>query len=197
MTAEKQISMTITQDLTNGEVKFSTSGERLSFPIANHLVLLVLKVLKDNVISSILKLPEAEFIAKSFPNATIPTSLKNLTPEQLREVVASKAEGEMYDMLNLSISEFLDNEFPRINDKLSLTEQAAKASNLDNSATPEELIKAENDFVEKNPELAAQTQELQPKEVLRMGIDKNGNPTAHPDNLTRGLNRAARRLNKK
>jgi len=197
MTAENKISIIITQDLTNGELKVSSEGKRLSFPIAAQMVLSALRGLKDNILTNILSLPEQEFVARSFPNSTVPEHLVNLTPEQLREEVALKAEGEMYDLLNLSISNFLDVEFPRVNSKLSLTEQAAEQAGLDNSATPEELVQAENDFIENNPELAAQTQELEPKKILRLHLDKNGKPTAHPGNLAGGSNRATRRLNKK
>lgn len=197
MTAENQISIIITQDLTNGELKVSSEGKRLSFPIATQMVLSALKGLKNNIITNITTLPEHELFERSFPNGTVPDHLKGYTPEQIREDIALRAEGEMYDLLNLSISNFLDVEFPRVNSKLSLTEQAAEQAGLDSSATPEELIAAENKFIEDNPELAAQTQELQPKKILRLHIDKNGKPTAHPGNLAGGSNRATRRLNKK
>lgn len=197
MTAEKQISITITQDLTNGELRVTSNGQKLSFPIATQMVLSALKGLKDNIITNITKLDDKELIARSFPDSVIPKNLANLTDDQLRDHVALKAEGEMYDLLNMSVSGFLDAEFPRVNSKLSLTEEAAAASGLDSSATPEELIKAENKFIEENPELAAQTQELQPTEIIQMQLDKNGKLTAQEGNPSGGSNRANRRLKNK
>ena len=85
----------------------------------------------------------------------------------MKESVALRAEGEMYDLVNLSISNFLDTEFPRINANLSLTEQAAQAADLDQNASVEDLVQAENDLINNNPELAAQTQELQPSKSNR------------------------------
>lgn len=196
MTAENKISITVSQDLPTGEFTITSEGNRLSFPIVTRMVLSALKVLKDNIIQSILTYPEQELKACSFPNATIPTALASLTLEQLREEIALKAEGEMYDLLNLAISNFLDTEFDRVNSKLSLTEEAAVASGLNSSATTEELIEAENAFINEHPDLAAKTQDLQPKKIAKIHLDKQGYPSAHPDNQAGGFNRATRRSGK-
>lgn len=200
MTADNIIKFIVSQDLTSGEIKIQTEGSKFSYPIAVHMFLVAIKALKDKVISN-LEGADIEKLLKMAFVGEAPAELKNNPaehPEQaIRDYVYLKVEGEMYDLLNLSVSNFLDTEFPRVNSKLSLTEQAAEQAGLDNSATPEELIAAENKFIEDNPELAAQTQELQPKKVLRLPIDKNGKPTAHPSNLAGGSNRATRRLNKK
>lgn len=192
-----KISINIVQDLDSGELNVTSNGKRLSFPIALQMVLSALKALKGNIIQNITDLPVEELINRSFPNGQVPTDLKNLSEKDLKENIALRAEGEMYDLLNLSIGNFLDTEFPRVNANLSLTEQAAQAAGLDHNASVEDLVQAENDLINNNPELAAQTQELQPKQIKPISIDKTGKLTAHPENPTGGQNRATRRLKNK
>lgn len=190
----EQISINITQDLTNGELKVTSNGQRLSYPIALQMVLSALKALGGNIIENIVNLPVKDLVARSFPNGQLPDKLKELSEKDLREAVALRAEGEMYDLLNLSISNFLDTEFPRVNANLSLTEQAAQQANLDQTASVEDLVQAENDFINNHPELAAQTRELQPTEIIKVQTDKKGKMTAHPGNPAGGKNRQTRRL---
>lgn len=171
---EKEIKFIISQDLTNGEIKIQTEGSRFSFPIATQLFLTALKALKDKIISNLDEADTKKLLQLSFVGNP-PAYLKDLSEEATRDEVYLKVEGEMYDLLNIAVSNFLDTEFPRVNARMSLTEQAAAAAGLDQSATPEELIKAENDFMDKNPELAAQTQELKPTNILPFN-GANGGP---------------------
>lgn len=171
MTA-KTIELTLTQNVETGEIAVK-ANQPVSFNIMLRMYLVALKGLKDNLLNKVENSSKDELIKMAF-GELYQEDVKNSTPEEevLKEQILEKMEGEMYDMLNLSIGNFLDSEFPRINAKPSLTEEAAAAAGLDRNAKPEELVQAEKKYIEEHPELAAQTQELQPTEVK--DFDKEG-----------------------
>lgn len=171
MTA-KDIELILAQNIETGEVSVK-ANQPLSFNIMLRLYLVALKGLKDNLLRKVESSSGEELIKLAFGEAYQEKIKEAIKDEAaIKEEVLEKMEGEMYDMLNLSISNFLDSEFPRINSKLSLTEEAAKAAGLDRSAKTEELVEAEKKFIDEHPDIAAQTQELQPTEVK--DFDKEG-----------------------
>jgi len=162
MTANnKTIKLTIEENLETKEISISTSG-LLTFPIALHLTLVALKGLKDKLDEQIQVMPRKEIEKR----INMPVE-KGTTLKELRKAVATQMEGEIYDLVNLSVSNFLDSHFPTVNARPSLTEQAAATYGLDNTATREELLEAENRFIEEHPDEAALTSELQPKEIKK------------------------------
>lgn len=166
MTADNQkLEVVLTQDLTTGEVSVK-ANQSVTFNIALHLYLVSLKGLKDVLLKRISDMSKDEIIKFAFGEA-YQAKAKAALPEEaeLKKAVCTKMEEDMYDMLNLGVSNFLDSEFPLVNEKLSLTEEAAAEAGLDRNATPEELVQAEMDFIEKHPEEAAQCSEMQPTAV--------------------------------
>ena len=168
MTADNQLELKITQNLESGEVSV-TANKPTTFNVLLRLSLIALKGLKDNIINKIESSDKDTLIKMAFGEA-FQEKMKEATKseDELKEEVLLKMEEEMYDMLNLSVSNFLDEEFPRVNAKPSLTEEAAAEAGLDRTATAEELVQAEKDFIEKHPELAAQTQDMQPTEIRKI-----------------------------
>lgn len=166
MTADNQIEVTLTQNLDTGEVSVK-ANKALSFNIALRLYLIGLKGLKDNLINRVLTMDRESLVKLAFGEAYHESVMAQLPEddEAFKEDVLLKMEGEMYDMLNLAVGNFLDTEFPRVNANPSLTEEAAEAAGLDRTATDEELVQAEVDFINQHPDLAAQCAELQPTEV--------------------------------
>ena len=171
MTA-KQIELTLTQNNETGEISVK-ANQPVSFNIMLRMYLVALKGLKDNLLNKVESSDRDSLIKMAFGEA-YQEKVKEEAPEEaeLKEKILEQMEGEMYDMLNMSISNFLDTEFPRINSKLSLTEEAAKEAGLDRTAKPEELVEAEKKFINEHPDIAAKTQELQPTEVK--DFDKEG-----------------------
>ena len=160
MTANnKSVKLTIEENLETKEISISTSG-LLTFPIALHLTLVALRGLKGKLDEQIPAMSREEIDKR----INIPVE-NDTTIEDLRNAVASQMECEIYDLVNLSVSNFLDSHFPTVNARPSLTETAAKAYGLDNTATQEELLEAENKFIEEHPDEAALTSDLQPKPV--------------------------------
>lgn len=165
MTANnKSIKLTIEENLETKEISISTSG-LLTFPIALHLTLVALRGLKQKL--------DEQIQAMSLEELQKRTSFKSVpgdapTLEDLRNATATQMEGEIYDLVNLSVSNFLDSHFPTVNARPSLTESAAATYDLDNTATREELLEAENKFIEEHPDEAALTSELQPKEIKKI-----------------------------
>lgn len=165
MTANnKTVKLTIEENLETKEISISTSG-LLTFPIALHLTLVALRGLKQKL--------DEQIQAMSLEELQKRTSFKSVpgdapTLEEYRQRTAEQMEGEIYDLVNLSVSNFLDSHFPTVNARPSLTEQAAATYDLDNTATREELLEAENKFIEEHPDEAALTSELQPKEIKKI-----------------------------
>ena len=168
---EKTLEITLSQDLESGEVSVK-ANRAISFNIALRLFLTALKGLKTSIVERVEQSDKESLIKLAFGDAYL-ENISNHTPDEaeLKESVLTNMEAEMYDMINLTVSSFLDEEFPRVNAKLSLTEEAAAAAGLDRTATPEELVQAEKDFINNNPDLAAQCQELQPTEVKEVKLD--------------------------
>ena len=163
-----KIELTLAQDLKTGQVEVK-ANQALSFNIVLRLCLLTLKGLKDNLITRVENSTEDELIKLAFGEAYQAKAKEAATNmADLKEEVLSHMEGEMYDTLNMAISAFLDEEFPRVNSKLSLTEEAAAAAGLDRNATTEELVQAEKDLINNDPELAAQCAEMQPTEIKEL-----------------------------
>ena len=163
MTANnKSVKLTIEENLETKEISISTSG-LLTFPIALHLTLVALRGLKGKLDEQIQAMSREEIDKR----INIPTR-SDTTIEDLRNAVAAQMEGEIYDLVNLSVSNFLDSHFPTVNARPSLTEQAAATYDLDNTATREELLEAENKFIEEHPDEAALTADLQPKEIKKI-----------------------------
>lgn len=165
MTADNQLELKITQNLETGEVAVS-ANKPTTFNVLLRLSLVALKGLKDNLLNKVENSDKETLIKMAFGEA-FQEKMKEATKseDELKEEVLLKMEEEMYDMLNLSVGNFLDEEFPRVNAKPSLTEQAAMQAGLDRNASAEDLVQAEKDFIENHPELAAQTQEMQPTQV--------------------------------
>lgn len=165
MTADNQLELKITQDLETGMVSVS-ANKPTTFNVVLRLALVALKGLKDNLLDKITNSTKDDLIRLAFGEA-YQEKVKEATQaeDELKETVALKMEEEMYDMLNLAVSNFLDEEFPRVNAKPSLTEEAAAAAGLDRTASAEELVEAEKVFIEEHPDLAVQTQDLQPTEI--------------------------------
>lgn len=171
MTAQN-IELVLTQNNDTGEISVK-ANQPISFNIMLRMYLVALKGLKDNLLSKVENSSQDELVKLAFGEAYQDKAAEAMKADpDAKEKVLEKMEGEMYDMLNFSISSFLDSEFPRVNSKLSLTEEAAKASNLDRSATPEELVEAEKKFIDEHPDIAINTQELQPTEIK--DFDKEG-----------------------
>ena len=165
MTADNQLELKIIQNLESGEVSV-TANKPTTFNVLLRLSLIALKGLKDNLLAKIESSDKETLIRMAFGEA-FQEKMNQVaqSEDELKEDVLLKMEEEMYDMLNLSVGNFLDEEFPRVNAKPSLTEEAAAEAGLDRTASAEDLVQAEKDFIEKHPELAAQTQEMQPTEV--------------------------------
>jgi hypothetical protein len=165
MTADNQLELKIIQNLETGEVAVN-ANKPTTFNVLLRLSLIALKGLKENVMSKIEASDKDTIIKMAFGEALQEQMKKATKPEaELKEEVLLKMEEEMYDMLNIAVGAFLDEEFPRVNAKPSLTEEAAAAAGLDRTASAEELVEAEKDFIENHPELAAQTQDMQPTEI--------------------------------
>lgn len=163
-----KIELTLSQDLKSGQVEVK-ANQALSFSIVLRLFLLSLKGLKDSLVSKVENSTEEELIRLAFGEAyqaKAKEAVANI--DNLKEEILCNMEGDMYDTLNVAISSFLDEEFPRVNSKLSLTEEAAAAAGLDRTATTEELVQAEKDLINNDPELAAQCAEMQPTEVKEL-----------------------------
>lgn len=165
MTADNQLELKITQNLKSGEVSVQ-ANHPTTFNVLLRLSLVALKGLKDNLINKVETSDKETLIKMAFGEA-YQAKVEEVTQseENLKEEILLKMEEEMYDMLNLAVGNFLDSEFPRVNVKPSLTEQAAAEAGLDRTASAEDLVQAEKAFIEKHPELAAQTQEMQPTEI--------------------------------
>lgn len=165
MTADNQLELKIIQNLETGEVAVN-ANKPTTFNVLLRLSLIALKGLKDNIINKIESSDKDTLIKMAFGEA-FQEKMKQATQSEdaLKEEVLLKMEEEMYDMLNLSVGNFLDEEFPRVNAKPSLTEEAAVEAGLDRTATAEELVEAEKEYIRNNPELAAQTQDMQPTEI--------------------------------
>lgn len=161
MTANnKTVKLTIEENLETKEISVSTSGT-LTFPIALHLALTALRGLKSRLDEQILASDEASLHQRmDFP---LETPL-----EEMRAQTLAQMEGEVYDLINVSVSTFLDSHFPTVNQNPSLTESAATTYGLDSTATKEELLEAENRFIDEHPDEAALTSELQPKEIKKI-----------------------------
>jgi len=85
-------------------------------------------------------------------------------------------EQEIYDMLNMSVGSFLDTEFPNVNSMPCLTEEACVEYGLDpKQASAEEVLAAENKFIEEFPERAAQCREMIPTKPEKFD-GSNGGP---------------------
>lgn len=165
MTADNQLELKIIQNLETGEVAVS-ANKPTTFNVLLRLSLVALRGLKDNLLNKVESSDKETLIKMAFGEA-FQEHMKRTTKseEELKEEVLLRMEEEMYDMLNLSVGNFLDEEFPRVNAKPSLTEQAAMQAGLDRNASAEDLVQAEKTFIEEHPELAAQTQEMQPTKV--------------------------------
>lgn len=165
MTADNQLELKITQDLKSGEVSVQ-SNHPTTFNVLLRLTLVALKGLKDNLINKVASSDKETLIKMAFGEA-YQDKVREATQSEddLKEEVLLKMEEDMYDMLNLAVGNFLDVEFPRVNAKPSLTEQAAAEAGLDRTASAEDLVQAEKAFIEEHPDLAAQTQEMQPTEI--------------------------------
>ena len=118
MTA-KQIELTLTQNNETGEISVK-ANQPVSFNIMLRMYLVALKGLKDNLLNKVESSDRDSLIKMAFGEA-YQEKVKEEAPEEaeLKEKILEQMEGEMYDMLNMSISNFLDTEFPRINSKLS------------------------------------------------------------------------------
>ena len=165
MTADNQLELKISQNLETGEVAVS-SNKPMTFNVLLRLSLVALKGLKDNLINKVESSSKDHLIKMAFGEAFQDKIRESTKPEaELKEDLLLRMEEEMYDMLNLSVGNFLDEEFPRVNAKPSLTEEAAAAAGLDRTASAEELVEAEKAFIEEHPEIAVQTQDMQPVEI--------------------------------
>ena len=165
MTADNQLELKIIQNLETGEVSVS-ANKPTTFNVMLRLALIALKGLKENLLSKAESYDKDTLIKMAFGEAYREKVAKLTKPDaELKEEVLLKMEEEMYDMLNLAVGNFLDEEFPRVNAKPSLTEEAAAAAGLDRTASAEELVEAEKVFIEEHPDLAVQTQDLQPTEI--------------------------------
>ena len=71
-------------------------------------------------------------------------------------------EQEIYSMLNIAVGTYLDEGFPLVNRYACLTEEACVQYGLDpKTATPEELLEAENKFIDEFPDRARLTSDMQ------------------------------------
>lgn len=153
----KLVRLSVEENLETKEISVSTSGT-ITFPIALHLALTALRGLKSRLDEQILASDEASLRQRmDFPLGT--------PLEEMRAQTLAQMEGEVYDLMNVSVSTFLDSHFPTINQKPSLTESAAATYGLDSTATKEELLEAENRFIDEHPDEALLTAELAPKEI--------------------------------
>ena len=170
MTADNQVlEVTLTEDLSSGQIQVR-SNKPMTFNIALRLYLVALKGLKNNLLAKVNEMSREDIIKYSFGEAFQEQANAQLPEDEteLKGQILAKMEGDMYDMLNISVGNFLDEEFPLVNISPSLTEEAAAAAGLDRTASDEELVKAEMDFIKDNPEAAAQCQEMQPTEVKQI-----------------------------
>ncbi len=86
---------------------------------------------------------------------------KAMENPQLKEEDRLPLEQEIYDVVNISVGAFLDQSFPLVNASASLTEEACVEYGLDpKTATAEELLAAENRFIDEHPERAMKTAEM-------------------------------------
>lgn len=173
MTADNHIEIILTEDLTTGEVSIK-SNKALSYSAALHIYLVALKGLKDQLVNNVSKLDKDRLIKLAYGDNCTDTILNQIPEDEsvFKEDILTKMEGEMYDILNLAVGNFLDSEFPRVNARPSLTEEAAAAAGLDKTATDDELVQAEIDFINSNPELAAECADMQPTEVKGIVADE-------------------------
>jgi len=133
--------LTIPSEVKTGEDIHVRLGGRISFHILVNNFLLAL----------------GEFKRRIVENPEIPEEEKVL------------AEQEVYDLINVSVGTFLDSGFPRINAQAALTEEACAQYKIDpKTATAQELLDAENKFIEEFPERAAQCRELQPAAPIKL-----------------------------
>lgn len=164
----EKIELTLIQNTETGQIEVK-SNQALSFSIVLRMFLLALKGLKDSLIKRVEDSTEDQLIKLAFGEAYQASAKKAATDiKDLKEEVLSTMEGEMYDTINMAAGAFLDEEFPRVNSKRSLTEEAAAAAGLDRNATTEELVQAEKDLINNDPELAAQCAEMQPTEIKEL-----------------------------
>lgn len=122
----------------SGNIAEVRLGGSMSYPIALQSFLITLKHLKNMIM---------------------------LNPE-LKDEDKVGMEQSLYDLVNITVGGFLDTEFPLINSKASLTEEACAEYGLDpKTATAEELLEAENRFIDEFPERAGMTAEMELKEI--------------------------------
>lgn len=75
-------------------------------------------------------------------------------------------EQEIYDLINAAVGGFLDQAFPLVNARPSLTEEACVEYGLDpKTATAQELLDAENKFLDEHPDRARETADMQLSEI--------------------------------
>ena len=118
MTADNQLELKITQNLETGEVAVS-ANKPTTFNVLLRLSLVALKGLKDNLLNKVESSDKETLIKMAFGEAFQEKMKEATKPEdELKEEVLLKMEEEMYDMLNLSVGNFLDEEFPSVLKKI-------------------------------------------------------------------------------